>query len=236
MALEQLRKRWEAMASPLVMGLGRTNPAFLTWLALPVGIAASLLVLFAPKSDTGALMLMGSALLIGFSMILDGLDGQLARQTGQVSRWGDYLDHTLDRLLDAMWVIAIASSPAWVDDPAIGWAAAWFTILGSYMGTQAQAVAGSRNYRGFSRADRTILSVVAIFLTGIFIHAGVGDFGNYPGVLDHIPINPLSLVVLISAFGGLWTFLVRFHQAKSEIMRIDIEDPLPQPNQSDSEE
>ncbi|MGA0380630.1 MAG: CDP-alcohol phosphatidyltransferase family protein, partial [Candidatus Poseidoniaceae archaeon] len=139
MALEQLRKRWESVASPLVSGLGKTNPAILTWLALPVGIAASALVFLAPKSDTGAFMLIGSALLIAFSMILDGLDGQLARQTGQVSRWGDYLDHTLDRLLDAMWVIAIASSPAWVDDPAIGWAAAWFTILGSYMGTQAQA-------------------------------------------------------------------------------------------------
>ena len=74
--------------------------------------------------------------------ILDGLDGQLARQTGQVTRWGDYLDHTLDRLLDAMWVIAIASSTAWVDDPVLGWAAAWFTLLGSYMGTQAQAVSG----------------------------------------------------------------------------------------------
>ena len=101
MALEQLRKRWEALASPLVSGLGRTNPAFLTWLALPIGIAASALVFYAPKSDVGAFMLLGSALMIGFSMILDGLDGQLARQTGQVSRWGDYLDHTLDRLLDA---------------------------------------------------------------------------------------------------------------------------------------
>ena len=41
-----------------------------------------------------------------------------------------------------MWVIAIASSTAWVDDPVLGWAAAWFTLLGSYMGTQAQAVSG----------------------------------------------------------------------------------------------
>lgn len=124
MALEQLRKRWESIVSPFVSSLGRTNPAILTWLALPVGIAASILAFTAPNSDTGALMLLGSAFLIAFSMILDGLDGQLARQTGQVSRWGDYLDHTLDRLLDGMWVIAIASSPAWVDEPALGWAAA----------------------------------------------------------------------------------------------------------------
>ena len=62
MALEQLRKRWESVASPLVSGLGKTNPAILTWLALPVGIAASALVFLAPKSDTGAFMLIGSAI------------------------------------------------------------------------------------------------------------------------------------------------------------------------------
>jgi len=49
-------------------------------------------------------------------------------------------------------------------------------------------------------------------------------------MLDHIPINPISIVVLVSAFGGLWTFLIRFVQAQHEIQNIDREDPLPQPN------
>lgn len=235
MALEQLRKRWESLASPLVSKLGRTNPAFLTWLALPVGIAASVLVFYAPKSDTGALMLLGSAFLIAFSMILDGLDGQLARQTGQVSRWGDYLDHTLDRLLDAMWVIAIASSPAWVDEPALGWAAAWFTILGSYMGTQAQAVSGGRNYRGFSRADRTILTIAALALTGIFWLIGVQDFSSAPTPFNHLEMNPLMVVVLVSGVGGIYTFFVRFSQARKEIIALDKEQPLPQQHKDESE-
>jgi phosphatidylglycerophosphate synthase len=235
MALEQLRKRWEALASPLVSGLGRTNPAILTWLALPIGIAASGLVFYAPKSDVGALMLLGSAVMIGFSMILDGLDGQLARQTGQVSRWGDYLDHTLDRLLDAMWVIAIASSPAWVNDPVLGWAAAWFTILGSYMGTQAQAVSGGRNYRGFSRADRTILTIAALALTGIFWLIGVQDFSAGPSPFDHLEMNPLLVVVLVSGLGGIYTFFVRFSQARKEIIALDKEQPLSQQVPDESE-
>ncbi|MDP6223804.1 MAG: CDP-alcohol phosphatidyltransferase family protein, partial [Candidatus Poseidoniaceae archaeon] len=231
MALEQLRKRWESIASPLVSGLGRTNPAVLTWLALPIGVAASFLAFTAPKSDTGALMLIGAALLITFSMILDGLDGQLARQTGQVTRWGDYLDHTLDRLLDAMWVIAIASSPAWVDDPVLGWAAAWFTLLGSYMGTQAQAVSGGRNYRGFSRADRTILTIAALALTGIFWLIGVQDYSSAPLPFDHLEMNPLSVIVIVSGLGGIYTFFVRYSQARKEIIALDQEQPLAQPNQ-----
>ena len=235
MALEQLRKRWESIASPLVSGLGRTNPAVLTWLALPIGVAASFLAFTAPKSDTGALMLIGAALLITFSMILDGLDGQLARQTGQVTRWGDYLDHTLDRLLDAMWVIAIASSPAWVDDPVLGWAAAWFTLLGSYMGTQAQAVSGGRNYRGFSRADRTILTIAALALTGIFWLIGVQDYASAPIPFDHLEMNPLSVIVIVSGLGGIYTFFVRYSQARKEIIALDQEQPLAQPNQDESE-
>ena len=235
MALEQLRKRWESIASPLVSGLGRTNPAVLTWLALPIGVAASFLAFTAPKSDTGALMLIGAALLITFSMILDGLDGQLARQTGQVTRWGDYLDHTLDRLLDAMWVIAIASSPAWVDDPVLGWAAAWFTLLGSYMGTQAQAVSGGRNYRGFSRADRTILTIAALALTGIFWLIGVQDYASAPIPFEHLEMNPLSVIVIVSGLGGIYTFFVRYTQAKKEIIALDQEQPLAQPNQDESE-
>ena len=103
------------------------------------------------------------------------------------------------------------------------------------MGTQAQAVAGTRNYRGFSRADRTILSIVAIFVMGILVYNDNYDWGNYPGLFDHIQINPLSIVVFISAIGGIWTFLIRFIQARQQITQIDIDDPLPQPEMGNEE-
>jgi phosphatidylglycerophosphate synthase len=123
-----------------------------------------------------------------------------------------------------------------VGDFTLGLLAALLTLLGSYMGTQAQAVAGTRNYRGFSRADRTILALVALVLMGVFIHLEVESFGMFPGVLDHIELNPISLAVVISAFGGLWTFLIRFVQAKHEISQIDRDTPLPQPNQNEESE
>ena len=235
MALEKLRSAWEDILDPILGSLSNVKPSTVTWVALPIGILGGLAVLTADDSAYGANMLFGGALLIIMAMILDGLDGPLARKYGNVTRWGDYLDHTFDRLLDAVWILCISGS-VFVGDFTLGFVAAWLTLLGSYMGTQAQAVAGSRNYRGFSRADRTILSIVAIFLTGIFIHAGVEDFGMFPGILDHIPINPMSVIVLISAFGGLWTFIVRFQQANTEISRIDSEDPLPQPNQASEDE
>lgn len=220
--------------NPIVESLSWMSPATITWLALPIGILGGLSVFLASEDSLGVSMLFGGGLLITLAMAFDGLDGPVARATGRVTRWGDYLDHTFDRLLDAVWIICISAS-VFVDDIALGLSAAWFTLLGSYMGTQAQAVAGTRNYRGFSRADRTILSIVAIFLMGILLYFDSYSWGSFPWIFDHIRINPLSIVVFISAFGGIWTFLVRFIQASKQIKQIDAEDPLPQPNKSAEE-
>ncbi|MDE0857106.1 MAG: CDP-alcohol phosphatidyltransferase family protein [Candidatus Poseidoniaceae archaeon] len=235
MALEKFRDTWESIVNPLIDSISTWKPSTLTWIALPIGVLGGLAVLMAPNDTYGANMLFGGTLLITMAITLDALDGPLARRTGQVTRWGDYLDHTFDRLLDAVWIVCLAGS-VFVNDLTLGLAAAWVILLGSYMGTQAQAVAGTRNYRGFGRADRTILTIISIALMGVFIHLDIGSFGTFPGVLDHIEINPISLVVLISAFGGLWTFLIRFVQANHEISQIDRDDPLPQPNQHEESE
>lgn len=235
MALEKFRDTWESIVNPLIDTISTWKPSTLTWIALPIGVLGGLAVLMAPNDTYGANMLFGGTLLITMAITLDALDGPLARRTGQVTRWGDYLDHTFDRLLDAVWIVCLAGS-VFVNDLTLGLAAAWVILLGSYMGTQAQAVAGTRNYRGFGRADRTILTIISIALMGVFIHLDIGSFGTFPGVLDHIEINPISLVVLISAFGGLWTFLIRFVQANHEISQIDRDDPLPQPNQHEESE
>ena len=229
MALEKLRNIWEQALVPIVNSLSRYSPATITWVALPIGVLGGLSVLTASQDDLGASMLLGGGLLIAMAMILDGLDGPVARATGRVTRWGDYLDHTFDRLLDATWIICIAGS-VFVDDLILGLSAAWLTLLGSYMGTQAQAVAGTRNYRGFSRADRTILNIVAIFAMSVMVYLDKTSWGEFPAPFEHISINPLSIVIFISAIGGLWTFLIRFIQARDKIKQIDEEDPLPQKN------
>ena len=234
MALEKLRNYWEKALVPVVKYLSGYSPATITWVALPIGVIGGLAILTSSNDSMGSSMLLGGGLLITLAMILDGLDGPVARATGRVTRWGDYLDHTFDRLLDAVWIICIAGS-VFVNDLVLGLTAAWLTLLGSYMGTQAQAVAGTRNYRGFSRADRTILSIVAIFAMALMVYTGNSDWGMYPAPFDHIPINPLSLVVFISALGGFWTFLIRFIQARNQIKEIDEQDPLPQKKDSQEE-
>ncbi|MDY5131298.1 CDP-alcohol phosphatidyltransferase family protein, partial [Actinotignum timonense] len=50
--------------------------------------------------------------IIGITVIFDSLDGQIARLTGTASRWGAFLDSTLDRLADSaifcgilLWIV-----------------------------------------------------------------------------------------------------------------------------------
>ena len=233
MALEKLRRRGEAWLQPVLQMFSAFSPATVTWMALPLGVAGGLLAMYAPDEASGGWWLIGGALMIALAMLFDGLDGSLARAKGEVTRWGDYLDHTIDRVLDAVWVVCISAS-VFVGDVTLGFAAAFLTLMGSYMGTQAQAVTGSRNYRGFSRADRTILTLLSLVAMGVMLLAGWTVGTTYPGWFDHLLVNPLSLIVFVSAIGGVWTFSVRFLQARGEIQRMDVEDPLPQPDVKDS--
>ena len=135
MALEKLRDTWEGILNPLLDTLENVKPSTVTWVALPVGILGGLAVLTAAETSYGANMLLGGGLLMILAMAMDGLDGPLARRFGNVSRWGDYLDHTFDRLLDAIWLLCIAGS-VFVGDFTLGLVAAWLTLLGSYMGVR----------------------------------------------------------------------------------------------------
>ena len=202
MALEKMRKRWESALQPVLNAFSSFSPATVTWMALPFGVAGGLLAMYAPDEASGGWWLLGGALSIALAMLFDGLDGSLARAKGEVTRWGDYLDHTIDRVLDAVWVVCISAS-VFVGDMTLGFAAAFLTLLGSYMGTQAQAVAGSRNYRGFSRADRTVLTLLSLIAMGVMLLAGWSIDATYPGWFDHINVNPLSLIVFISGLGGI---------------------------------
>jgi len=235
MALEQLRKTWEKSLDPLLEKYDWISPSTITWIALPIGLLAAILSWFAPAGEEGGWWFLGSAALIGIAMIFDGLDGPIARKKGLVSRWGDYLDHTFDRVLDAVWLIGISAS-VYVDSLALGFASAFFTLLGSYMGTQAQAVSGTRNYGGFSRADRTVLIILMLTIMGIVTLVDYPFNDKFMAPFDSIKMNPLSVALFVSLFGGLWTFFLRFFQAQKVIQAMDADHPLPQRNVKIEEE
>ena len=108
MALEKMRQRWEAALQPILRTFHRFSPSTVTWMALPFGVAGGLLAMYAPDDGNGGWWLLAAALMIALAMLFDGLDGSLAR-AGRSHSMGDYLDHTIDRLLDATWVVCISA-------------------------------------------------------------------------------------------------------------------------------
>ena len=137
---EKMRDTWTKAVQPLVLRMGDLDPSVLTWTSLVISVGAFYLLAVAGMDSDGAMMILGAVALVLVAGLFDALDGALARHQGTDGPYGDFLDHTIDRVVDVGLIIAIGYNAAFVIDPLAGWAAALLTLLGSYMGTQAQSV------------------------------------------------------------------------------------------------
>jgi len=113
--------------------------------------------------DEPTYFLLLAAIMVLVSGTFDALDGKVARISSKASKRGDFLDHVIDRYADALVLAAIAVSARC--PVSFGLFAIIGVMLASYMGTQAQALGLSREYRGIlGRADRIAVLVVVSLL------------------------------------------------------------------------
>ena len=218
---EKMRAKWTKAIHPLVLKMGDLDPNVLTWTGLLLAIAAFYLLSGAGLDEAGAIAILGGVVLILVAGVLDALDGALARHQGIDGPYGDFLDHTIDRVVDVGLLVALGMNVAFVSDPRSGLLAGLLTLFGSYMGTQAQSVGLGRNYGGFGRADRLVTTFVGLFLGAIMAFNDTEDFGHLDiraDLFGLIPINALSAVLLISLAGGIWTFLKRAMASRRELL------------------
>ncbi len=134
------------------------------------------------------------SIFVGVGGILDIIDGEIARRN-QVSKKGDFLDHSLDRFSDVIIILGISSGiESWI----IGTLAISGTLLTSYMGTQSQAVGENRVYKGvLGRADRITLIVI-----GGIIHPFISEFSILEITL--IIIAVLGNITALQRFKSTW--------------------------------
>ncbi len=209
------------MLKPIVDRMSNVDPSTLTWISVLFAAGCCYLIATAGRDTDGGWRLIGAFALLLIAAELDALDGAVARAYDKVSKYGDWLDHTIDRLVDIALLVAIGLNSEWTVHW-LGWAAATLTLLGSYMGTQAQSVGLGRNYGGFGRADRLVVTFVGLILGAIMAFNGIEDYGTV--TLDtslfyyDIGINALSAVLIISLAGGIWTFLKRAIAARRELL------------------
>tara|TARA_B100000900_G_C20578700_1_gene716510 strand:- start:241 stop:921 length:681 start_codon:yes stop_codon:yes gene_type:complete len=225
--LEKMRKTWTKAIQPIVIKLGDLDPSVLTWTSLGVSIIGFYMLAIAEMNTNGSLMIVLAVILVLVAGVLDALDGALARHQGTDGPYGDFLDHTIDRIVDVGLLIAIGMNAAFVSNMNAGLIAGLLTLLGSYMGTQAQSVGLDRIYGGFSRADRMIITLLGLLIAAVQAHIGVAgiDISNHSEFINYIllgnnELNGMTGALAISAWGGIYTFIVRFNSTRSQLLKL----------------
>lgn len=173
------------------------GPDAVTWFGT-ISVAAVALVCF-PLG-----WLWQGALLIAALSCTDMIDGHMARESGRPSRWGGFLDSTLDRFSDAALFggvsLYLVLSGAWW-----GWLATALLALAtaqatSYVKARAEAVGCRADAGPLTRADRVAVLVLGTLLAGF-------------GVPHAIPV----MLILLGA-GGLVTVIRRMRAVHRQLV------------------
>lgn len=224
---EKMRDTWTKAIEPIVLKLGNLDPSVLTWTSLLVSLIGFYVLAIAGMNTTGALMIVVAVILVLIAGVFDALDGALARHQGTDGPYGDFLDHTIDRIVDVGLLVAIGMNAAFVSNPDAGLIAGLLTLLGSYMGTQAQSVGLDRIYGGFSRADRMIVTLLGLLIAAMQAYTGGSgiDIISYNEYLEYIllgntELNGMTAALAVSAWGGVYTFLVRFNSTRKQLLEL----------------
>lgn len=113
-----------------------------------------------------------ASLTIGLLSLSDLLDGTMARLTKSDSRWGAFLDSTLDRVVDAAVLISISAyflSAMGKDDKALA-ATAVALVMGqmtSYIRAKAESLDVQCKVGLAERAERTLIVWIALLVSGL---------------------------------------------------------------------
>jgi len=108
-------------------------------------------------------------LLIALFALSDLLDGTMARMRGTSGPWGNFLDATLDRVADGAIFGGIVLWGAFNDQIGVTSAALLCLVMGqvtSYAKARAEAVGATANVGIAERAERLMVVLLAVFITG----------------------------------------------------------------------
>lgn len=164
--LEKLRSRWTRVIRPLCLWLLRigVTPDMVTWTGTLATVIISLV--FFPQGW----LWQGVVVLLLF-IFSDSLDGTMARESGRSSKWGAFLDSTLDRIADgavfgglALYFAGQVDSVLWCG-VTIGTLV--FGQVTSYSKARGESLGIPVNGGLAGRADRLFLGLLGALLTGL---------------------------------------------------------------------
>ena len=160
---------------PVLAWLERAGvrPDVLTLGAIPVGAIAGIAILVSP---TAPLVLVLVPLAAAARLILNLLDGALARRTGMIHAKGELFNEVGDRLADVLMLAPVAFVPG--AHQATVLLGVTMAVLASFTSVATKAAGGTRSYRGIlSKPGRMVLLSVTAIAVIVVGPAAWGPFG-----------------------------------------------------------
>ncbi len=159
-----LKGRFQDLLRPAVRGLYRLGIT-----ANTVTVAAAVVSLLVAAAvwccaPAQSLLYLLLPLWMLLRMALNAVDGMLAREFGQQSRLGAYLNELCDVIADAALYLSLLSVPG--VNPVALWLLAWAAALSEYAGVLGLMVGASRRYDGpMGKSDRAfVIGVLGLLL------------------------------------------------------------------------
>lgn len=154
MGIYTTKSKWQKALQPIVdfCVARRIHPNLFTYGALLLSLIAALALFFATISKNW-LWLVPPLVLI--RLLLNLMDGQVARGLNLANDWGEVKNEFGDRIADSMIFIAIGLSG--YAEPKLALIALTLILLVSYLGILGKALGDQRVYGGlFGKGDRMI--------------------------------------------------------------------------------
>ena len=184
---------------------GHINPNILTVIGVALNVGCG--VLF----GMGRFFSAGIALVV--ANLFDMLDGQVARLSGRVTRFGGFLDSSLDRLSDM--VVFVGLMVFYARDTEfhstlnvfLAGAGLMGSVMVSYASARAESLIPKCDVGFLRRPERVVLFII-------------GALSTHPGSTNFFA-NRMPAVLWVLAVGSYWTFAHRMYHTWRELTKLE---------------
>ena len=187
------------------LAVGHINPNILTLIGVSLNVGCGLLFGFGEFFWAGIVLIVAN--------LFDMLDGQVARLSGRVTRFGGFLDSSLDRLSDMVVFVGLmifyARDTAFHSTLNVFLAGAGLmgSVMVSYASARAESLIPKCDVGFLRRPERVVLFIIGALST----HPGSNNFFA----------NRMPAVLWVLAVGSYWTFAHRMYHTWRELNRVD---------------
>lgn len=197
----------------MVQGLARSriNPNLLSVIGVSINVLCGLMFGLGHFFWAGIILIVAN--------LFDMLDGATARLTGRVTRFGGFLDSTLDRVSDMAAFVGLMVFYARDTqfhstlNVVLAGLAMVGSVLVSYASARAESLIPKCDVGFLRRPERVVLLII-------------GALSTHPDS-ESLFANRMPAVLWILAVGSFWTFAYRMYHTWSEITRLDAAEPAP---------